>query len=218
MTFTLYNDVLDAECYKVRLLAALLGLSPRIAAVEAHPGAGHRAADFLALNPAGTLPVAAAGDLVLSGAPAILVWMAAAHDVTDRWYPRDPGPMAQVQAWLETASALAATAGALRREALLEHPAPSGAAQSAEALLRRMELHLLLQGMGGRGWLVGTHPTVADIACFADVALAPDAGIALDPYPALHAWTLRLRALPDFLEMPGIAPLHALVDPLTGHR
>ncbi|WP_108258745.1 glutathione S-transferase N-terminal domain-containing protein [Mangrovicoccus ximenensis] len=112
MSFVLYNHVLDADCYKVRLMAALLGVRPQIEAVDIHPGTENLSDAFLALNPAGTLPVAAAGGLVLCDAPSILVWLALTADVTERWHPRDPGPMAQMQQWLGFSHRLAASAPA----------------------------------------------------------------------------------------------------------
>ncbi|WP_172330612.1 glutathione S-transferase family protein [Mangrovicoccus sp. HB161399] len=218
MSFTLYNHVLDADCYKVRLMAALLGVKPDLAAVDIHPRQENLSDAFLALNPAGTLPVAVAGDLVLRDAPSILVWLALTADVTERWHPRDPGPMAGLQQWLGFSHRLAATAGAARLEAMLGWPAPEAAAAEAEDCLRQLELHLALGHLEGRDWLVGRHPTVADIACFADVALSPDAGLLHDGLPFVRGWLWRIRALPDFLPMPGIGPLHELADPATGRR
>jgi glutathione S-transferase len=46
--------------------------------------------------------------------------------------------------------------------------------------------------------------------------LAPDGGISTDPYPAIRLWTRSLRALPRFIEMPGIHRLHELKPEPTG--
>ncbi|WP_138472627.1 glutathione S-transferase family protein [Poseidonocella sp. HB161398] len=210
MTPTLYTHVLDAECYKVRLLAALLGLPLDCVAVDSYPGEETRSEAFLALAPAGTLPVLEAGGLVLCGAPAILTWLAATGDVTEGWMPQDPAPRAQMQMWLGFSQRLSATAGAARLEAMFDMPAPEGALAAAEACLRELELHLAIRAVDDGAWLVGDHPCIADIACFADVALCPDAGLLHDEFPFLRHWLYRLRALPGFLPMPGIHPLHEL--------
>jgi glutathione S-transferase len=42
------------------------------------------------------------------------------------------------------------------------------------------------------------------------VALAPDGGVSLDPYPAIRLWSRALRSLENFIEMPGIHRLHEL--------
>ncbi len=57
---------------------------------------------------------------------------------------------------------------------------------------------------------MGSRPTIADIACFPNVALAPDGGVSLDPYPSVRLWMRAIRALPGFIEMPGIHRLHEL--------
>ncbi len=50
--------------------------------------------------------------------------------------------------------------------------------------------------------------------------LAPDGGISVDPYPSIRLWTRSIRALPGFIEMPGIHRLHDLkpnrADPGAG--
>ena len=82
----LYDYVLSASCYKVRLMAALTGTKLDLVAVDFHPGREHRGAAFRAINPAGTLPVLVAGDpggdLVLTESSAMLVYLA---DGDPRW-------------------------------------------------------------------------------------------------------------------------------------
>ena len=53
----LYDYVLSASCYKVRLMAALVGVKLELEAVDFHPGRMHKSAAFRQMNPAGTLPV-----------------------------------------------------------------------------------------------------------------------------------------------------------------
>lgn len=55
-----------------------------------------------------------------------------------------------------------------------------------------------------RDWLAGEQPTVADVACFPYVALAPEGDIPLDGYTGVLAWIDRVRALPGFIGMEGI--------------
>jgi glutathione S-transferase len=52
---------------------------------------------------------------------------------------------------------------------------------------------------------VTDRPTIADLACFPYSALALEGGIDLAPYPHLVDWIVRIRGLPDFPAMPGIA-------------
>jgi len=53
--------------------------------------------------------------------------------------------------------------------------------------------------------VAGDHFTIADIACFPYVALAPEGGVALDPYGAVRRWIGQIQAQPGFVSMPGIA-------------
>ncbi len=55
-----------------------------------------------------------------------------------------------------------------------------------------------------RNWLEGDRPTIADIACFPYIALAPDGKIKLEPYANVIAWIDRLKQLPGYVGMPGL--------------
>ena len=59
-------------------------------------------------------------------------------------------------------------------------------------------------------YVAGADYSIADIACFPYVALAPDGGVSLDPYPAIRLWSRAIRAIEGFIEMPGIHRLHEL--------
>jgi glutathione S-transferase len=211
-TFTLYNFVLSGNCYKVRLMASLLGVEYETRAVNFYPGFEHRSEHMLALNPAGTLPVLTAGDLVLTESSAMLAWLALNHDPTGTWYPAaDPILGPEVQHWLAFAGRLTDSAGLARLHAMVNWPAdPEAAQRAAIKALRELELFLTDRVFEGRTWLVGEHPTIADIACFPYVALSPDAGLEHDGYPAIRNWLYAVRSLPGFVTMPGIHELHEL--------
>ncbi|TGV87726.1 glutathione S-transferase family protein, partial [Mesorhizobium sp. M2D.F.Ca.ET.145.01.1.1] len=78
------------------------------------------------------------------------------------------------------------------------------------AALRELEAGLVEQSIRGQRFLASDRPTVADIACFPYVALAPDGGVSLNPYPAIRLWSRAIRGLDGFIEMPGIHRLHEL--------
>ena len=65
-------------------------------------------------------------------------------------------------------------------------------------------LQQLEQHLSGKKWLELDRPTVADVAVFPYVALAPNGKINLEPYPQILAWCDRLKQLPGFVSMPGI--------------
>ena len=62
-----------------------------------------------------------------------------------------------------------------------------------------MERHLA----GGREFLVGDGPTLADIALYAYTHVAHEGGFDLGRYPAIRAWLDRVAA------MPGHVPIDA---------
>jgi glutathione S-transferase len=65
-------------------------------------------------------------------------------------------------------------------------------------------LNLLNQHLSTRTWLEFERPTIADIAVFPYVALAPDGKIDLAPYPHVLAWIDRLKQLPKYIPMTGL--------------
>ncbi|MEF2985484.1 glutathione binding-like protein, partial [Pseudomonas aeruginosa] len=56
--------------------------------------------------------------------------------------------------------------------------------------------------LAGRDWLVGSAPTLADVAVYTYVAHAPEGNVSLDDYPNVRAWLARVEALPGFVAMP----------------
>ena len=214
MNFTLYNYVLSGNCYKVRLMASLLEVEYSIIAVDFHPGKAHKTEQFLQLNPAGTLPVLATDDFVLTQSNAMLVWLAAKFDQSGQWLPTtNPTQFAQVNQWLAFSSGLSATVGELRLHTMLNQDIDAAKTRTASHdVMRQLESHLCEQAIKGEKWLVGEHPTIADIACFPYAALSPDAGIEHDAYPAMRNWLYEIRSLKGFTTMPGIHALHELKD------
>lgn len=215
--FTLYNYVLSGNCYKIRLMASLLGVTYDTVAVDFYPGLEHRSDTMLALNPAGTLPILRAADLVLSETQAMLVWLASQHDQSGLWYPlSDANRCAEIQQWLGFSGRLTASVGVARLNAMLDWPADAAAVRkAAQRDLDELELLLTDRVFTGQTWLVGATPTIADIACFPYVALSPDAGLEHDGYPAIRNWLYAVRSLPGFVTMPGIHQLHELREQVS---
>ena len=60
-----------------------------------------------------------------------------------------------------------------------------------------MEAHL-----EDKAFLLGEERTLADIAHYSYIALAPEGGLSLADFPAVRAWLERLEALPGFLPKP----------------
>lgn len=201
----LYDYVLSASCYKVRLMAALLGKNLTLRAVNFHPAREHKSPEMLALNPKGTLPILQDGDLILTDSADMLRCLTA--DALD-WRSSDD------ERWLGFASDLNESLGLARLHDVIGYEADIDKARSdGITALRKLEEHLTEQRFDGMTFLTGATPTIADIACFPNTALAPDGGVSLDPYPSIRLWMRAIRSLPGFIEMPGIHRLHELAHP-----
>ncbi|HKK13872.1 MAG TPA: glutathione S-transferase N-terminal domain-containing protein [Gammaproteobacteria bacterium] len=91
----LYDYERSGNCYKVRLLLALLGLPWERVPVDLRRGEERRP-EFLALNPRGQVPVLTDGDWVVWDSQAILVYLARRYGGA-QWLPQEARPLAEVQ-------------------------------------------------------------------------------------------------------------------------
>lgn len=197
----LYGHEMSGNSYKVRLLLSLLGIDHEWIKVDLMKGA-HKAPEFLALNPFGQVPVLKDGDVVLADAQAILVYLARQYG-NEQWLPLEAQPMAEVIRWLSTAAGEVRQGPESARLVYLFKTTSINidrAHQRAEFILTQLNQHLC-----DRTWLALDRLTIADIAVFPYVALAPDGQIDLTPYPHVLTWIERIKHLPGFIGMAGIA-------------
>lgn len=204
----LYDYILSPSCFKVRLIAALTGVQLTLRPVDFHPGGEHRSPELLALNPAGAIPILEDGDMLLTESSAMLTYIAS--KAAPEWLGNGTAEeSARIQQWLSFSHRLTANLGGARLYEMLQRPGDIDALQTAgHAALRELEAALTEQRLRGQSFLVSDRPSVADIACFPYVALAPDGSVSLDTYPAIRLWLRAVRALDGFIEMPGIHRLH----------
>lgn len=196
----LYGHEFSGNRYKVKLMLSLLDLDYEWIKVDLLAGE-HKQPKFLAINPFGQVPVLIDGDIVLADAQAILVYLARQYG-DEAWLPLAAESMSRVVRWLST------TAGEVRQgleSARLYHRFKATsisleqATQKSEFILTQLNEHLI-----DREWLELGHPTIADVAVFPYVALAPDGKIDLDRYSNVLAWFDRVKGLPGFVGMIGI--------------
>lgn len=196
----LYGHELSGNSYKVKLLLSLLNLEYEWIKVDLLKGE-HKSPQFLSLNPFGQVPLLVDGETVLADAQAILVYLARRYG-DEQWLPLDAVSLSQVVRWLST------TAGEIRQgpeSARLYYLFKTTsinidrANQKAEFILTQLNEHL-----SDRKWLEFERPTIADIAVFPYIALAPDGKIDLTPYPSVLAWIDRVKQLPGYISMAGV--------------
>ena len=205
----LYDFELSGNCYKLRLLMSILGIDYTIVPVDFYPGREHKSAAFLKLNPLGQLPVIDDDGLILRDAQAILVYLAAKYDISEKWYPRDDAALlGEISQWLAFADAITATASAARlHDGLFYELDVEAARAGAHRLFRMLDEHLWFGEQEGRDWICSAaHPTIADIACFPYILLSEEGGVSRQDYPAIRRWGDRVKRVPGFIVMSGIFP------------
>lgn len=196
----LYEFPLSGNSHRVRLMLGLLGL-PYQSVVVSGATREHKSRDFIAMNPFGQVPVLTDGDAVVRDSQAILVYLASRYGGA-QWWPQDPAALAAVSAWLSTAAnEVARGPNALR----LHHKfgragiALDEATQITEALLGILETRL-----AEHDWIALEVPSIADVAVYPYIALAPEGRVDLSAYPAVRKWLARMQALPGYVGMPGM--------------
>lgn len=195
----LYDLTLSGNCYKVRLLLSLLGLEYELVPIKFQEGE-HRSEPFLQLNPLGQLPVLTDGDVVIRDSQAILVYLARRYGSED-WLPLEAEPMSKVVQWLSfAANEIQHSLAAARRYYLFNEQIDIEQDQQKAY----QSLQILNQHLPAQQWLECDRPTIADIACFPYVGLAPDGKVSLEAYPYVIAWVERIKQLPGYVGMPGL--------------
>src|SRR4051812_44206041 len=189
----LYDYAASANCYKARLLLALLGRGYERVPVDIFAG-DTLTDEFAALNPARETPVLQLDDgSVVTQSNAILWFLGA----DTPFLPDTALGRAQVAQWLFFEQERVMSGIGSARFRIVTGREPGRVA--ARLALGRSALEMLEAHLAGRSYLVGEACTIADIANFAYTHVAEDAGLALAEHPAVSAWLDRVRALPRFV-------------------
>jgi glutathione S-transferase len=192
----LYDYVASANCYKVRLLLAHLGLPYERVPVDIFAG-GTLTDDYALKNPMRTTPVLELEDgRFLVESNAILFYLAAGTPLR----PTEPVECAEVVRWLiYEQTDVIPTMGGLRFRLLTGRLQPG----DDEALRRKRGgvevLRLLDDHLDGRDFFVGDDYSIADIGIYGYTHVADQAGIDLSPYGSIRRWLGRVAGQPGYL-------------------
>jgi len=192
----LYMTERSGNAYKPRLLLAMLNVPYEKAALD-FSKKEHKQESFLKLNPRGQVPVLEDDSKVFWGSTAALVYIARKHG-GEKWLPTEPLAMAEVMQWLE----------------LAQNEIHYGLqwARGNKTGVRKVGSYEEYYGYGREGlavleghlkknqWLALGRPTIADVACYPYVAVAPEGGFKLEDYPNVQAWVKRFEALPGWIK------------------
>ncbi|CAG7923704.1 unnamed protein product [Penicillium olsonii] len=213
----LYSYKESGNSYKCRLLAAFLGVKLDIVEID-FLGDEQHGEDFLAINPKGEVPTLVDGDTVLTDSAAILVYLAGNTTLNNNsttWWSSDIAEQSQITEWLAFAASWVQY-GVFTARAILSFGGPYNGIGTAsteqtlkESQIRGVKsLEILNKRLSQREWLTLERPTIADIAVFVYVALAPMGDVSLEPFLHVRQWIKRLEGLPGFI------PIDGLDDPL----
>jgi glutathione S-transferase len=207
----LFDYAASANCLKVRILIAQLGLDVERVPVDIFAGET-LSDDFLARNPAGETPVIELpGGDHLPESNAILLYLAEGSPLVPE--PREE--RAQMLRWLfYEQSSVVPTIGSARFWALTGRAA--GREDELERRLggARAALALLDERLGRGEYLTGSRYTLADLAVYGYTHAAPDAGLDLDATPNVRRWLRRVEAQPGFVN--DLVPYPANARPGVG--
>ncbi|MEM7542831.1 MAG: glutathione S-transferase family protein [Pseudomonadota bacterium] len=204
----LYSYDESGNSYKVRLLMSFLNIDCELNDVDLMQDVQHQP-EFLALNPRGEVPVLVDGDLTLRDSSAILVYLANKAGGAP-WWSGTAAEQAAIMEWLAFAASWVQygvfTARAIISFGISGNGIPHDFTEdvTASTIRGNKSLEILNDHLSGQDWLACGRATIADVAVFPYVALAPMGNIALDPYPAVCAWIERIKALPGFVAIAGL--------------
>jgi len=192
----------SGNCYKIRLVAAHLGLPLELKRYDIMKGET-RTPEFLRdVNANGRIPVLQDGDRFLTESNAICYYLANGSELIPdghfdqadmlRWmfweqYNHEPN-IATLRFWIRNVG-MEALSDAQRIQM-------AGKREAGLAALKLMDDHL-----GSRKYFVGDRFSLADICLFAYTHVADEANFDLEAYPDIIRWMERIMLLPGHVEM-----------------
>jgi glutathione S-transferase len=198
----LHEDPISGNCYKIRLVAAHLGLPIERRSYDVLKQETRTPAFLATVNANGRIPVLQIGERFLPESSAACFYLAEGSplipadrfDRADmlRWmffeqYNHEPN-VATLRFWL---AFIGEDRLSEAQKALL--PVKRAAGEAAFAL---MEEHLAM-----REFFVGKAFSLADVALYAYTHVAGDGGFDLARWPSVQAWTARIAAMPGHVTM-----------------
>lgn len=198
----------SGNAYKVALYLQLAGLDWEPVFIDFFAGKATFAEDWRAnVNAMGEAPVLEIEGVRRSQSGAILTWLA---DSTGHFAPKGADARYEALRWMFFDNHKFTSYRATLRFLLAfaktgETPVTAYLRQRAKAAYAIVDAHL-----AGRAFLLGDEPCIADFSLAGYVFYPEEIGFGLADYPAILAWSERIRALPGFVHPYELMPGHPL--------
>ncbi|MEM8674458.1 MAG: glutathione S-transferase family protein [Cyanobacteria bacterium P01_G01_bin.67] len=195
----IYGDLQSGNCYKVKLVCALLEIEHDWIEVDILAG-DTKKPEFLEKNPNGKIPLLELADgRYLSESNAIINFLATGSELL----PKNDFDLAKVQQWqffeqyshepyIAVARFIAKYLG-LPEERKVEYESKQAGGYKA--------LNVMEQQLKKSKYLTGNNLTTADISLYGYTHVAEEGGFDLTKYPAIQAWIDRIASEPKYIGM-----------------
>lgn len=191
----------SGNSYKIQLLAALLQIEMEQINMSALDGST-RSGTYLKKNPIGKLPLLELDDgRFLPESGAILVYLAEGSD----FLPDDHFTRAEMLSWMFYEQYSHEPALAAKRSIEVYPERAKGVTEATKQTLLEKgyaALDVMESQLQKTDFLIGSNPTIADIALFAYTHDCDKGGFSLENHPHIALWLKRIEALPNFVKMP----------------
>ncbi|GAB2199198.1 glutathione S-transferase family protein [Sessilibacter sp. MAH4] len=197
--FKIYGDLNSGNCYKLKLLCALLNINHQWIDVDILKKET-QTDDFIRKNPNGKIPILELDNgSVLAESNAILNYLANGTS----YLPSDNYLRALVLQWqfFEQYSHEPYIAVARFIQFYLNLPEDRLAEYKSKLAGGYKALDVMEKHLSDKSFFVGDGPTIADISLYAYTHVAHEGGFDLANYPAVQGWINRIKALDGYLGM-----------------
>lgn len=192
--YTLYDHPYSQHARRVRALLEIAELPYELAHVALDKGE-HMSEDFLKLNPNHQIPVLVSDEIVISESNAIMRFLCNQHDI-DEWYPKDANSRAMIDQWLDWAQCKMSPAviNIVFYTVFMTEGDNDDIIKSGHKTMKELG-PILNAALQEQDFLVGDHPTIADLAIASNVTQLAFAD-AVPDYPNISKWMERICSIP----------------------
>lgn len=161
----------------------------------------HKKPDYLKINRFGHVPALVCGGETMCQSNRILEFLA---EATGKFDGKSGKDKRAVREWLSWCDDRLINVNRARAQIRFQKGGPEVVAfcqANARAALDVLNAHLK-----GRDFIVGTKPTIADIAVYPQIALLDEAQLNVSDWPDVQAWCMRVSKLPGAVQPYEIMP------------